>query len=481
MTEKESKELPPKLFISYSWTTPEHEDWVLRLATELCESGVDVLLDKWDLREGQDAFDFMEKMVKDPEISKVIMVTDKAYAEKADDRTGGVGTETQIISKEVYDKVSQKKFVAIIPSKDETGKPYLPVYYKSRIYIDLSEEDIYAKNFETLLRWIFDKPLHTKPEIGKAPSFLDKEPGISLGATALFRRTNDALKNDKSYKYGALNEYLDTFSTNLERFRIEQHEGEYDEALIENIKSFLPHRNEYIQLLSIIAQYSPNPEAIQLVHKFFEGLIRYYYPPKDGPGGGLVCRFDNFKFIVHELFLYTIAILVEHELFNLANLLLEEFYFVRDPRRSNADSLSHYSVIRKNLESLEYRKHRLKLNRISVHADLLKERCVGTGVDFNSIMQADFLLYIKTFARYSWWPETLVYASDHYGPFEIFARATSRRYFDKMKCLLGVESAAELSEQITKFLNEGGRFPNIRHTFPDPEALLGIERLASLP
>ncbi len=57
-----------RLFISYSWSTPEHEDWVLRLATELRESGIDVILDKWNLKEGHDAFAFMEKMVSDKDV-----------------------------------------------------------------------------------------------------------------------------------------------------------------------------------------------------------------------------------------------------------------------------------------------------------------------------------------------------------------------------------------------------------------------------
>ena len=45
---------PPKLFISYSWSSEEHEAWVIRLAEALLESGVDVVLDKWDLKEGHD-------------------------------------------------------------------------------------------------------------------------------------------------------------------------------------------------------------------------------------------------------------------------------------------------------------------------------------------------------------------------------------------------------------------------------------------
>jgi SEFIR domain len=45
----------PKTFISYSWTSKDHERWVLDLATALRDNGVDVILDKWDLREGHDA------------------------------------------------------------------------------------------------------------------------------------------------------------------------------------------------------------------------------------------------------------------------------------------------------------------------------------------------------------------------------------------------------------------------------------------
>lgn len=122
----------PKLYVSYSWSSHDHEQWVIDLATRLRESGVDVILDKWDLKEGHDTLGFMEKMVNDPELKKVILVCDRIYAEKADGRSGGVGTETQIISPEIYEKQDQRKFVAVLSEKDEQGRPYLPTYYKSR-------------------------------------------------------------------------------------------------------------------------------------------------------------------------------------------------------------------------------------------------------------------------------------------------------------------------------------------------------------
>jgi hypothetical protein len=176
----------PKLFISYCWSTAEHEEWVLRLGTELRENGVDVILDKWDLKEGNEANAFMEQMVSDEDIKKVILVIDEQNSEKANKRTGGVGTETQIISAEIYESVEQNKFVAVIANRDHEGNAKLPVYYKSLIYIDLSDEDLYGKNFEQLLRWVYDKPLNVKPEIGNKPAFLNEESSVSLGTSVVF-------------------------------------------------------------------------------------------------------------------------------------------------------------------------------------------------------------------------------------------------------------------------------------------------------
>src|SRR3990167_8234735 len=319
----------PKLFISYSWSNPEHEQWVIALAIELRESGVDVILDKWDLKEGHDAILFMEKMVTDPEIKKVVMVCDRIYAEKADDRSGGVGTETQIISKEVYEKEQQDKFVAIVSEKDSTGKAYLPTYYKSRIYIDLSEPDNYTENFEKLLRWVFDKPLYIKPDLGKKPAFLSETETISLGTTSSLKRTIEAIKNNKPHASGALDEYLTIFSHNLERFRLSNINGEFDDAVIKNIEEFIPYRNEAIQLFITIAQYFPEEEFIQKLHRFFESLVPYM-DRLEHITTHKQWDFENFRFIVHELFLFAIAILLRFERFTQASILLRQQYYLID-------------------------------------------------------------------------------------------------------------------------------------------------------
>lgn len=472
----------PKLFISYSWSNATHEQWVVDLATELRESGVDVILDKWDLKEGHDAVAFMEKMVTDPEIKKVAMITDETYAAKADGRAGGVGTETQIISKEVYDNQEQDKFVAVVSQKDGDGKPYLPTYYKSRIYIDLSEADNYGDNYEKLLRWIFDKPLYVKPDIGKRPAFLDEEEGISLGTSSAFKRAISAIKENKSYASGALDEYFSAFSENLERFRLKEVEGEFDDAVVNSVEQFLPYRNEAIQLFIAISHYAPSEENILKLHRFFESLIPYMNRPENVMQWS-EWDFDNFKFIIHELFLYAVAILLKAERFDQANVLLTQQYYLAGNSDYGKDVMVSFIVFREYMKSLEHRNKRLELNRLSVRADMLEQRSKSSGIEFRHLMQADFVIFMRAEIEskdyYSrWWPETLLYVRRFHSAFEIFARSISKRYFDKVKCLLAIDKPEDLNELLESYKTDRQKLPRWQFDSFSPSALLGFEQLA---
>lgn len=475
----------PKLFISYSWSNAERERWVIDLASELRESGVDVILDKWDLKEGHDAISFMEKMVTDPEIKKVAIICDEKYASKADGRAGGVGTETQIISKEVYENQAQEKFVAVVCEKDGGGKAYLPTYYKSRIYIDLSEADRYADNFERLLRWVFDKPLYVKPELGNKPSFLSEGEHVSLGTTAIFKRCVDAIKNHKANAAGAFDEYCTAFAENLERFRIHKPDGEFDDAVIKNIEEFLPFRNEAIQLFIAVAQYAPEEQFIQRAHRFFESMIPYMSRPQS------ISQWnewdsDNYKFIVHELFLYALAVLLKHDRIEQANYLFQQQYYLPGNSEYGRDVMVSFIVFREHMRSLEHRNKRLGLRRLSLRADLLKERCAGTGVDFRYLLQADFVAFMRAEVEVKddykrWWPETLLYLGHFNSPFEIFARSVSKNYFNKSKVLLSIEAPKDLEPLLKGYQDGSRRLPRWESEGFNPASLLGYEHLAIRP
>jgi SEFIR domain-containing protein len=159
-------------FISYSWTTEEHRKWVLELAKRLRSHGVDVILDVWHLKLGHDKYAFMERMVTDPVVKKVIIICDRRYQEKADNREGGVGDETLLITPEVYGKVDQEKFIPIVVERDESGNPYMPAYLISRMYIDMSVAAQFDEKYQELLRALYDKPDTTPPPLGTPPAYI---------------------------------------------------------------------------------------------------------------------------------------------------------------------------------------------------------------------------------------------------------------------------------------------------------------------
>jgi hypothetical protein len=374
----------PKIFISYSWTSNDHQQWVLDLATALRDNGVDTILDKWDLKEGNDAIAFMEKMVTDETVDKVIMVLDRRYAEKADDRKGGVGTETQIITPHIYANADQNKFVGIASEVDADGKPYKPAYYASRIHIDLSNEEIYAENFEHLLRWIYGKPAFPKPALGKPPEFL-KEEVVLLPTRSHAQRAVSLSRSASPAAHGALIEYFDNLSDNFEMLRIEDAGGpEFDEEVIKSISGFLPYRDEFVGVLNAVAKSAlPSEEYVVALKRFFERLIPFMYRPPD-----LMSYsdhwFDNYRFIIHELFLYGVAILIKNEKFSeVDDFLSGGFYVASFPETGSREPLQDFTIFRQHLASLRHRNQRLSLRRLSVHADLLKDRAPQKGILFD--------------------------------------------------------------------------------------------------
>lgn len=472
--------MSPKAFISYSWTSPEHESWVLNLATELREVGVDVILDKWDLKEGHDAIKFMEQMVANPEIAKVILICDHQYAEKTDGRSGGVGTEAQIISPAIYSKADQDKFVAVITEIGPDGRPYLPTYYKGRIYIDLSGDEVYAQNFEQLVRWIFDRPVHAKPALGKVPSFLLDDQAPTLANAALQRRAIDATRNAKVYAKGAIDEYLDSCIGGLEAFRIAGGDPDFDDKVVNSIDEFLPNRTALIELFVALAQYRDGDETRQQLHRFFERLLPFLDAPK-GMNQWRTTDFDNYAFIIHELFLYLMAILLRYERFESASKLMRQPYYVSNRGGSNVVG---FSGIRRFLESLRQRNQRLKTNRTSLHADLLEKRSHASGVELHHLLQADFVLFVRGSLDAlrgdgeQWWPEILVYSERYQGPFEIFARARSAEYFRNIIRLLDLQGKQNLAEML-KALSEGRlHSPKWNWHTLDTQSLLGFDQLA---
>ena len=143
-----TNEYSKTVFISYSWVPESNKEWVRALAQKLEKNGVQVVIDYKDLKLGQDKFAFMERIVADKTIDKVLIICNKSYKEKSDGRKGGVGDESAIITPQVYGNTKQEKFIPVVNEYDENGQPYLPNYLATRMYADLTE---FEKGYKELL------------------------------------------------------------------------------------------------------------------------------------------------------------------------------------------------------------------------------------------------------------------------------------------------------------------------------------------
>lgn len=446
----------PKAFLSYAWTSPEHIDWVIKLATDLRTQGVDVILDKWKLREGHDANAFMEQMMSDKSVTRVIMVCDELYCRKANDRQGGVGTEAQIISPTLYEKKEQDKFVAVVKEKGADGRALVPIFYGARVYIDLSDPDRYSEGVEQLLRWIFDKPQFVEPPLGNRPDFLDQPSEQRAGDSQTLRRAMDALKRGSQNAAALADDYFNSVLNDLESIRIPFTEDliEFENQLLSSIDAFLPTRNEIVELFSAICVYTDNEDASDIVVNFLEKFARFQFRPDH------VTRYrnsdwDNYKFLANELFLYLVAVLIKRGKFDFLNRIFSATFFIPGSHSSQG-AIGTFCIFSGFVDSLQYRNDRLKLRRVSLKADMFKERCNGSVVDFQEIMQADLVSYLRykidelngVDMRSRWFPQTLIYAGSFSGAFELFVRATSKSYFEKIKLIFAVKTAPEFIEKL---------------------------------
>lgn len=156
---------PPSVFISYSHDSNEHKSWVLRLAADLRERGVDATLDQWDLAPGQDVAAFMQKGILDAD--RVLLICSEAYVHKAEKGTGGVGFERLIVTGEVVENIDTRKFIPLV--RANPTEPRIPRFLGPRLYVDFNDDATYEAKREELLRELLGAPANVKPPLGASP------------------------------------------------------------------------------------------------------------------------------------------------------------------------------------------------------------------------------------------------------------------------------------------------------------------------
>lgn len=433
-----------KVFISYSWAVQER---VVELAERLIANGIDVVLDVYDLKEGQDKYAFMEQAVNDDTIDRVLIVCDKTYAEKANNRQGGVGDETVIISQEVYGQVKQEKFIPIIFEVDENNKAYCPHYIKARIYIDLStEDDRYETEYEKLLRNIYEKPLFKKPALGTQPEWLENDT-VDLSAI------RDTVKQIRGYT-GANSAKADfLLRKGIEQFveAAKCYESENMESLLTVIDSTKPFRDVFVDFCEALIYSSMDISGT--ICTLIETLYNDLHTAK---GSYSEADFELYDYIVWEMLITCTAVLLHYEKFKALHDIVSHTYFLKDSYFNNTVKPYSYYKFRKYFRTIEThcKPNSSFKNAMTLAGKTLVEREKKPILTKESLANADIVLYqlggtleIKDDETWYWFPTAYVY-HEHMQP--MWQKLKSKEYCKKIMPLFGVKSIEELKAVIEK-------------------------------
>lgn len=157
----------PVVFISYSWDSTEHKDWVLRLSKNLREAyRVYTLLDQYN-RGGEDLISFMQNGLK--KADRVLIIGTPKYKEKIERNSSGARFEDQVISIQLYHGMGSSKFVPVL--RDGTFTDSFSSLIETRIGYDMRNDGDYEEILQNLAADLWGCPMNVAPTLGPKPNF----------------------------------------------------------------------------------------------------------------------------------------------------------------------------------------------------------------------------------------------------------------------------------------------------------------------
>jgi hypothetical protein len=408
--------------------------------------GVDVVLDVWNLKEGDDKYAFMEKMVTDESVTHVLIFSDSEYAAKADARKAGVGTESQIISREVYSKVQQSKFIPVVCEFDDSGEPYLPTFLKSRIWIDFSSPEAGNDNWEQLVRVLYGKPAHEKPALGKAPTYVTTDVTVPASpAVAKYAALRQAILQEKRGLKLYRQDFLDACYAYADAMRIRKRPDveNMGERVLDDCGKLKLIRDHIVDWVLLESGVKPSEEFDEALVSMLEKLLELKSRPPEVNSWN-DAWFEAHSVFVYETFLYIVAALLRTDSWGSLHLVLNGHYLLPETEASGSNRFDTFDAFYGYSDTLQILAPEGR-KLYAPAAELIKRQADRTDIPFADIMQADLLVLMMAFITDGsrWYPQTLHYSS-RAGAFRFFVKAARHRDFQKLAKITGISSGDEL-------------------------------------
>ncbi|MGX9135475.1 toll/interleukin-1 receptor domain-containing protein [Rummeliibacillus sp. JY-2-4R] len=205
------------VFVSYSWDSQEHQEWVAYLVRRLRNEGYNATYDQYITSQNTINLNrMMVERIKNDDF--VIVVVTENYVKKADEFAGGVGFETELLLSVINE--NRDKVIMVTKQPNIVSKK-VPFYLKGYHYIDFSNEE-FESSLDDLIYRLQRTPKYDIGEVGEKRIRQPKVPGLqSTGNSSTlkipsFNKVSDLDKNKyMNQSYHELNKQIKGIFTNI--------------------------------------------------------------------------------------------------------------------------------------------------------------------------------------------------------------------------------------------------------------------------
>lgn len=163
----------PKVFVTYSWDSSSHQEWVRGLVNTLrTTDGINATFDKHIIQQG--TINLNRMMVDNIyENDFIVIVLTENYAKKANEELGGVGVESNYLMNILNDPKKKDKII-ILNKHDGNSKSTIPNFLDGYNYIDISDEE-FKTGYDKLVYQIHGIDQFEIPKLGKVRELAPKK------------------------------------------------------------------------------------------------------------------------------------------------------------------------------------------------------------------------------------------------------------------------------------------------------------------
>ncbi len=221
---------------------------------------------------------------------------------------------------------------------------------------------------------------------------------------------------------------------------------EYDDAIVEQIKNAKSISYNFLEAILLACKYG-DKESITTIYKFFGNFMNLYEDQHS----------DGYSFLIYEFFVSFIAGLIKYDQWSILGEILNNDLFVEE----NYDKFVPFREISRYIQVLdENRNKRLKLNRVSITADIIHDRFTQTElsklITHKEFMEADYFLFIRSICQkdennyydYYWNPQSCIHLNK---PPSYLYMAQNKSFLDKLSKTAG---ATDSNDFIQKLINK---------------------------